>query len=583
MTSTSSRRILSARSLQGPSASAGHPTSWRTSSASYKRPRSPDRDETRATSKRIRSVSISASQSTQRDIKKDKSTEREQQKLEFKEKYSKAFPNWSFYLDIENIAARECVQDVLIHRIEQLGGKVEDFFSRNITHLITDRPAPQLEETKENNPNPKLSHSKIHNKSPFKPKSKYVVGNQQFRCSNEVVFKAASYGIKIWNTTKLDSVLMRCLEVPSCFVAPQPKSAPAPTRQLERLLTKEKTHGPSDRDPLQKRHDYRYFNKASFFVLIEDLREEVATIAFHEYPPTKEQKGKVPWPILYCHPRARGPFIPFDDREKSRWERAQKAKAKSKAGAEPIDRKEVMLRRSKKQAQLHLENMGDLRRSVSLNNLHKRHAQDQELECDPEAPESANASGFLISGTGPGYMAASGNSVGVTSTTGTTSTASGSLLRNVHLPSAMDGLLKRQVLTSRKFPASSKERKPGNMDPPLVIPDRPVLRKSKSTNTLKLPKREEGTKPGYCESCRVKFEDFKTHVVSSKHRRFAQNDSNFVQLDAILDRIQRRPLSELAKAKSQQIIACRKRCTRMVMMVCEMRNGNNKRGLPCSS
>ena len=47
------------------------------------------------------------------------------------------------------------------------------------------------------------------------------------------------------------------------------------------------------------------------------------------------------------------------------------------------------------------------------------------------------------------------------------------------------------------------------MGPP-VLPERAhVLRKSKSTNTMRLPKREEGAKPGYCESCRVKFENFK--------------------------------------------------------------------------
>jgi hypothetical protein len=50
------------------------------------------------------------------------------------------------------------------------------------------------------------------------------------------------------------------------------------------------------------------------------------------------------------------------------------------------------------------------------------------------------------------------------------------------------------------------------MGPPAGIPERPngMLRKSRSTNTLRLPKREEGCKPGYCESCRTKFDDFKS-------------------------------------------------------------------------
>jgi regulatory subunit for Cdc7p protein kinase len=304
--------------------------------------------------------------------------------------------------------------------------------------------------------------------------------------------------MKIWNSTKLDSVLSRCLDLPSVSKDISTKSQPPPTRQLERLLANEKTHGPSDRDPSQKRHDYRYFTKGSFFVLVEDLFDKTATIAMHEYPPTKDQKGKVPWPVLHCDSRSRGPFIAFDEKEKARWEKAQKAKNKT----EVVDRKEAVLKDTRREAEAHVKAMGDLRRSVSLNNLHKRWAKE---EPEADVPDSTNASGFLVSGTGPGYMAASGNSVGVTSTTGTTSTTSG--MAQGHLPLNIDSLLKRQVVTSRR---ALPKGKPGNMEPP-PIPSRPGhLKKSKSTNTLKLSKREEGSKPGYCESCRLKFDDFKT-------------------------------------------------------------------------
>jgi len=54
------------------------------------------------------------------------------------------------------------------------------------------------------------------------------------------------------------------------------------------------------------------------------------------------------------------------------------------------------------------------------------------------------------------------------------------------------------------------------MGPPVGVPQRhAVLKKSKSTTTIKLPKREEGSKPGYCESCRSKFNDFREVWVSS--------------------------------------------------------------------
>jgi hypothetical protein len=275
------------------------------------------------------------------------------------------------------------------------------------------------------------------------------------------------------------------------------------------------------------------------------MRQELATIHALEYPITKGRDGveSAAWPVLHCHPHARGPFMEFDDKEKKRWEKLQRADTEKEREQERKARKKQEEMKRKAQAQ---RKAGDLRRSVSMNNLHRRaslpdSACQRLVDLDGDASgcdgatDSANASGYLASGTG-GYMAASGNSVGITSTTGTTSTA-GALFRNLKLPAALQERIQSQVVTSRKFPsagtgagaAGDKEReqekadqgKKGTMGPPVGIPERPngLLRKSRSTNTLRLPKREEGCKPGYCESCRAKFEDFKSvrHIASLSH------------------------------------------------------------------
>jgi regulatory subunit for Cdc7p protein kinase len=244
------------------------------------------------------------------------------------------------------------------------------------------------------------------------------------------------------------------------------------------------------------------------------MRGEVATIAAHEYTPAKD-KQKVPWPVLHCHPHARGPFIAFDEKEKQRWERQQQKKLEEQANP-PVEQKVTTRPRRNTLARPRIalgDGHGDLRRSVSLNNLRKKGQSPPEaLEQDVEGDvfDSANASGFLISGAA--YMAASGNSVGITSTTGTTSTAGG--LRRGQLPFAMDTAIKRQILTSKKVTAPSRPegRRLGAMDPPATLPTKngfSNLKKAKSMN-FKPPKREEGMKPGYCESCRQKFDDFKT-------------------------------------------------------------------------
>src|SRR5262249_12390164 len=101
---------------------------------------------------------------------------------------------------------------------------------------------------------------------------------------------------------------------------------------------------------------------------------------------------------------------------------------------------------------------------------------------------------------------------------------------------ALRGMIDQQVLTSRKASlTSARDKQTGAMGPPTTIPDRANLRlkKSKSTNTLRLPTREEGSKPGYCENCRLKFDDYKEvsgHLM--KIHRILNHDSAHSNFEA---------------------------------------------------
>lgn len=352
-------------------------------------------------------------------------------------------------------------------------------------------------------------------------------GAEDPACS--IVTKAVEYGMKIWTSEKLESVLSRCLanetELP---VAPSRVAGPSagPQRALSRLLQNEKIHGTTERDPTQKRRDYHYFLRGSCFVLVEDMSGELATVAAYEYPPIKDKdSARRPWPVLHCHPLARNPFAPFDDKERRRYEKQQAEQKKDEAENRLKKDREIAMFRRKAEATQTLKaasrsNAGgaNLRKTLSVTNLHRRlshpvtHNERDglciDLDGDDNDIKSANASGYNQSGAGMNYMAASGNSVGITSTTGTTSTT-GRFQRPLNgLPDKFG----RHVVTSLKVSGKEKvepEATTSQMGPPSKLPDRaPLLRKSKSTNTLKLPKREEGAKPGYCESCRIKFEDF---------------------------------------------------------------------------
>lgn len=54
------------------------------------------------------------------------------------------------------------------------------------------------------------------------------------------------------------------------------------------------------------------------------------------------------------------------------------------------------------------------------------------------------------------------------------------------------------------------------------------------------------------------------HVMSSRHRRFAVNNDNFLQLDEILSRVQRRPLEDVYLEEQKRIECCRLKCSGVV-------------------
>lgn len=122
----SSRRALSNRTQHTPALSVGKGSQGRSnSSASFKRPRSPEPGEhlSASQSKRARGASTSASlREKERRRDKEDRLDKEQQKQEFREKYSKAFPLWTFYFDLDNISMKSSQVKLLTSRIEALGG-----------------------------------------------------------------------------------------------------------------------------------------------------------------------------------------------------------------------------------------------------------------------------------------------------------------------------------------------------------------------------------------------------------------------------------------------------------------------------
>ncbi|KAF3914074.1 hypothetical protein AA313_de0203327 [Arthrobotrys entomopaga] len=80
-----------------------------------------------------------------------------------------------------------------------------------------------------------------------------------------------------------------------------------------------------------------------------------------------------------------------------------------------------------------------------------------------------------------------------------------------------------------------------------VIVEEKAERKSLKRNRSQITKKEVKKQPqaGYCENCRDKYDDFEEHIGSKRHLRFASNNDNFIELDALLASL-KRPRKQLS-------------------------------------
>ena len=300
-----------------------------------------------------------------------------------------------------------------------------------------------------------------------------------------------------------------------------------------------------ERDPTALRRDYRYFGTNSYWLLVEDMSEAHAPIMVKEYGrwrphstsrhtlPFKRARAMSlenfakdnvpPWPTVRDKPGKATPS----------WATGRLGGYEEgmNGGPENQDGDALMSSDGGDDGfiELHVVNDGSddeddgalppprpvqggqpLRRTASMHDLGRRNPLDPEKDGE--------------------YLAASGNSVSITSNVNSTTSfaqhplSGGSSLNGG--PFIGGGLaaggsrqlinkrLHRQVLTHRTL-ARAASTVSGGGD--VGSTGHRILRKSKSTNTMRtsskklkahLPTRDEVKKPGYCENCRVKFEEF---------------------------------------------------------------------------
>ena len=154
----------------------------------------------------------------------------------------------------------------------------------------------------------------------------------------DILSRARELGIKIWQLEKLQRVLKTMLEIEtgehpsvqdtrSQVTAARTVTKPTKDADLEQLLRNEKINGPADRDMTVAAQDMVMFK--GVYLYVHDMNEQTKPVMVRDYPkPATKEAGK--WPQFRLTPTGRCPFVedPVHTKKLQQQEReAQAAKA----------------------------------------------------------------------------------------------------------------------------------------------------------------------------------------------------------------------------------------------------------------
>lgn len=437
-----------------------------------------------------------------------------QAQREWKVAFGRAFPKFVFYLDEMD----EGLKKTLSSQIGQLGARVDEFFSRGVTHVVSTRSIPPCQDEKERvvkepqrrQPDP-ITPPRILR--PTAPPSAPVHSDRnpldelaQPLPVSDLLSKAQRFGMKIWRLEKLQNILQLLL-------ADDGQVAVGPERQgLSEMLLQEKLHGTTERDPHALRSDVHYFSKHSYYLLVTDATGEHRPVMIAEYDrsaPSETHGKPAPWPVLHGDVEGRGLFVWVDPKER---------------------------RRLSQQAPIAASTHRSLRRAASLN-----------LAGALRGPVAAP-----VGPPTPTLMASDNSLVLASTVASTTSTQVTSQHAGALGPHPDKRLLDLHWRLHTPVDAATRpaEAMPGSVVQHMLhlaeggaeVP----LRRSRSTGSVArgapAVARVREKRPGHCENCRCRYDDFDEHTRSRRHRKFALDESNFVAIDELLQRVQREPL-----------------------------------------
>lgn len=383
---------------------------------------------------------------------------------------------------------------------------------------------------------------------------------QQVR-NSDVLLKARALGIKIWALEKLQRMMTTMFDTDTGYQVhghntrgnSVSNSIPRATREadLSQLLRNERLNGPSDRDLTVATKEMTLFKGP--FIYIHDIDEKQKPIMVREYPKVSN-KGDGEWPQFRSVANGKCPFIEEVDtgraeREKDDQLRLQRQQEKEQATAprtrtaSAVESKMQPPRAVNKRALSALEN-GTTRNATIVTRQVNPYAPAKYQYPQRNDQEASSRGNAFVSRAGAarhfaGEPVASGlqqsaltSAIQSQVTSSTAAQPGGKAGTNKEIHGLQRKVLERNsggpgsyglasshrmtdlTAAARDEPAKRKAQHKLALIEEDIDPSEneeaaqktEVVRKAKAVQQRKLEKREP--KPGYCENCQDKFEDF---------------------------------------------------------------------------
>jgi regulatory subunit for Cdc7p protein kinase len=526
---------------------------------------------------------------TSRTVQQDADAEKEVWKKHHRAK----FPKMVFYF--ENIP--DDIRAKLTKRVTYLGARHEPFFSIDVTHVVTTRSLPSERPEAEDShvmehaeqeveDQPQTINPSLLDKSSARRKLLFEFRNAATRPqqmddptkrskvarNNDVLHKAREMGKKVWSLDKFQNMLSVLLEseTSQAYAA---KSAATRSHygtsksihepNLHQLLQHERLNGPSDRDPTAVNRELAYFKGP--YLYIWDMDEKQKPIMVREYPKVVN-KSEGEWPQFRSVANGRCPFveeveIPEKSHRRAREEEQAKAAKREEAAAqhraaEVSASKPVTGKRTLTEME-HGHNKSRAATPTEIFNPAKAVMSKQTGHQNAFTSRAEGARLFagepVASGVQPSNITSAIRSQMISSTSGINGAKAGTS-KEVHglqrkvlqkvAPASHDLSSRRPTEVSMDVASSRSTTMSRQTSKTVQAPEddgqKAVDGRERKMST-QAPKSKKDLKPGYCENCQDKFRDFDEHILSRKHRKFADNDENWTELDQLLSQLKRMP------------------------------------------